>query len=529
MSQITRRSLTLPLRNTEHVLTLGALGLLAAFALYALLRTASWPLIHDVPLLHFIATRMLAGDLPYRDHFDMNLPGTYAVHLLVLSTLGSSDAAWRTFDIGLLLLTSWTLYSYCRPGGVALAVWAALIHIPLYLTFGPSNTGQRDAMVVPCMIVGLHLTARSMERTGHGWSLGVAGFLFGLAATVKPYVVVLLAMLVALYILQNWRTPRVAVRGALSLCSSAAIPLGGMLMWLAASGSLASFLDLLVGYLIPFYGGLMRRSPIELLLKLVAFLIASGLGLALCAGLQRGALASHRARLAAAALAYGGIHFLIQGKGWNYHLLPLQAFALMAATCWFSLAVQRGGRPRSLALAVLLIVSGVVGARGLLVVERPTSLATAKPLVGALVDDLQAIGLAPHATVQVLDTTDGGIHALFRLGLRQPTRFIYDFPLLHNEGTPFVQRLRGELIADLQAHRPAAIVIFHNAWLPPHTLGRIDSFPALRNLLHEAYRIGAVRGTDTDGYTLYVILNEAGAAHSPDEGKPAQKAERPEA
>ena len=45
-------------------------------------------------------------------------------------------------------------------------------------------------------------------------------------------------------------------------------------------------------------------------------------------------------------------------------------------------------------------------------------------------------GCAPGDTVQVLDTTAGGIHALLRLGVRQPTRFIYDFHFFHDVERP---------------------------------------------------------------------------------------------
>ena len=44
-------------------------------------------------------------------------------------------------------------------------------------------------------------------------------------------------------------------------------------------------------------------------------------------------------------------------------------------------------------------------------------------------------GRRPGATVQVLDTTEGGIHALLRLrACAQPTRFIYDFHFFHDVG-----------------------------------------------------------------------------------------------
>ena len=40
-------------------------------ALFAIYLTRAWPIIHDTQLLHYVAQRMLAGDVIYRDIFEM--------------------------------------------------------------------------------------------------------------------------------------------------------------------------------------------------------------------------------------------------------------------------------------------------------------------------------------------------------------------------------------------------------------------------------------------------------------------------
>jgi len=57
-----------------------------------------WPLIHDVPLMHYIAWLIEQGAVPYRDTFDMNLPGAYLLHLAVLLwwLLDKSPEQWAT-------------------------------------------------------------------------------------------------------------------------------------------------------------------------------------------------------------------------------------------------------------------------------------------------------------------------------------------------------------------------------------------------------------------------------------------------
>ena len=59
-------------------------------------------------------------------------------------------------------------------------------------------------------------------------------------------------------------------------------------------------------------------------------------------------------------------------------------------------------------------------------------------------------------------STEGGIHALLRLELRQPTRFLYDFHFFHDEGDPRIQALRAELVAGLERGRPAAVVVLRD-------------------------------------------------------------------
>src|SRR5438874_10781689 len=61
---------------------------LAGVVLYVGWLSLPWPLIHDAPIMHYVAWRIGQGAVPYRDLFDMNFPGVYLLHLLVLKTLG---------------------------------------------------------------------------------------------------------------------------------------------------------------------------------------------------------------------------------------------------------------------------------------------------------------------------------------------------------------------------------------------------------------------------------------------------------
>jgi hypothetical protein len=119
----------------------------------------------------------------------------------------------------------------------------------------------------------------------------------------------------------------------------------------------------------------------------------------------------------------------------------------------------------------------------------------------AQVDDLArqlAARLRPGDTVQVLDTSDGGAHALLRLRVREPTRFVYDFHFFHDVDTPFVRALRAELVRGLDARAPRVVVVFERGW-PAGGYERIDAFPELAERLAHRYELVKVSAT----YRIY--------------------------
>src|SRR2546422_9827695 len=62
--------------------------------------------------MHYIAWLIAQGAVPYRDVFDMNLPGVYLIHWAVLSVGGAGDLAWRLFDLAWLAATCGLLFAY---------------------------------------------------------------------------------------------------------------------------------------------------------------------------------------------------------------------------------------------------------------------------------------------------------------------------------------------------------------------------------------------------------------------------------
>ena len=472
-------------------------------------RSLGWPLIHDAPLMHYVAWLIGQGAVPYRDVFDMNLPGVYAVHVGVLRTLGAGDLAWRFFDLAWLLATAVLLWAYCRPvAGGAGAAGAALLFALYHLAGGAWRAGQRDFLLCLLVLACAYGVARSWESAGALGPLLLGGAALGAGMMLKPQAGLLWAAWTVAAAAGRRRAGRSGLGGAATLVAGSLVAPALALGWLAWRGGLAPFVEVLGGYVLPLYPHVGRALWWQAigwhghgwaLMALLGALAALG------AWTARREPSRVRMWLALSGAAYGAVHFLAQGKGWEYHLYPLALFLCLLAGLALSprptLAAARGSlralRPARVAAAVLLAASVVVlGVKGVEAVDAPW-IAAKERMVTALAADLERVA-GPGTTVQVMDTTAGGIHALLRLGRREPTRFLYDFHFFHDESDPRIQALRAEFAGRLAAAPPAAIVVMQDTW-PVPGYERLDRFPEVARLLADRYTL--VR--EGEGYRIH--------------------------
>lgn len=488
--------------------------LAASVALLGVLvwRSLGWPLIHDAPLMHYVAWLITQGTVPYRDVFDMNLPGVYLIHLGALAVGGHGDLAWRLFDLGWLASTCVLLFAFCRPmsGGWAAAGGAALFAL-YHLSGGAWRVGQRDFLLCLFLLAGIFGVARAIERHGALSPLLVGGLALGAAMTVKPHVGLFWAGCTLAVIGSARRQGFPAARAAAAVAGAALVVPGLVFGWLAWRGGLGPFVDILTGYVLPLYSRV-GRTPAWTALRWYEYgwqlwLLFAGLAaLAVLSPAREGFAA--RKGLAVMGAVYGGLHFWLQGKGWEYQLYPLALFlCALAPLAAVGAADASGALPRALELrrgVALVLWAGLVtvlGVKGVHALDAPW-IAEKAHRVAAVTSDLRHLlpprGGGPGPTVQVMDVTEGGIHALFELGLREPTRFLYDFHFFHDEGDPRIRALRAEFASALETGQPAAIVVFRDTWNRPG-YDRLSDFPQVRRLLEDSYRL-AVEG---DGYRIY--------------------------
>ncbi len=442
-------------------------------------RSLSWPLVHDAPLMHYVAWRIGEGAVPYRDLFDMNFPGVYLLHLIVVRTLGAGDLAWRLFDLG--WLTAWALgaAAFAAAWGRMAAGMAVILLALYHLGGGAWQAGQRDFLLCPLLVAGALGVVRWIESRRRG-ALAWGGLALGASITIKPHAMVLAAALGALIALTAWRAGQ-GVVGPLGLFAAGAVaaPLA-VVGWLAMAGALPAWRAIVFDYLVPLYSRLGRTASWNVYRPHVWIPIAAGLVLSVASALTAGRFGARHV-VAALGVLYGVAHFAGQGKGWEYHLDPLAAFAVLLLVAEIGPALAGLRRPLAMPLLLSIALAGVLLAGKALAVSPAGWERDKADQARRLAAELAPM-LAPGETVQIFDTTAGGIHALLRLGARQPTRFLYDFHFFHDTSHPTIRALRAELIRDLDVRPPALIVVFEHGW-PSGGYERFESFPALAERL----------------------------------------------
>jgi dolichyl-phosphate-mannose-protein mannosyltransferase len=480
----------------------------AALVLYLGWRSWGWPLIHDAPLMHYVAWLVAQGAVPYRDVFDMNVPGVYLLHLGVIALLGEGDRAWRLFDLAWLGLTAAALFGFSRRMGDAWSgLGAALLFVLYHLSGGAWRAGQRDFLLALFLVLAAWGAARVWESPGAVLPLLWGGLAAGAGIMIKPQAA-LFWLVCALVAALGAR--RSGALHALATWSAAGLAVPVLVMgWLAWRGGLVPFWLILTDYVLPLYSRVGRVSVWDgVRWHVYGWQLWSCLGALAVLGFFRQVDKPYGVRRALALLGalYGVLHFAAQGKGWEYQLYPFAVFLCALASVALARPARHAERARwatapalfrALTAAVLVIAVALLGVKGVDAADAPW-IAAKEHRVTALARDLRP--LAGGGQVQVMDVTEGGIHALLRLHLRQPTRFLYDFQFFHDEDDTRIQALRAEFERDLGRGRPAAVVVCRDTWRR-QGYERLDDFPEVARLLERDYRL-AVEG---DGYRIYAL------------------------
>ena len=511
-------------RKTERdwLRVAGALfvGSLAVLFVLLLIQSFGWRMEHDTPLMHYIAYQVLEhGRVPYRDIFDMNFPGTLAVHLLIGRTLGFGDRAIVIASLIVTALLGLIGWGIMRPLDRRAAVAGPLLFGVMYYGYGPGLMLQREVLLLVPASAAVLCTLRHWRPAWPGHML--MGVLAACATTIKPQAVILVPILLVFAVAQPTAGPRAGwVRRLVRVSAPAAlgflVPWGAVVLWLAAVGALGDFVSLVRGYL-PIYGtlsGALRPltagQRVEEMLRVGRPLHGRSVWaapalLGAYVILQRPAGRVLGARVWLLLTVFGAflVYPFISGQFWLYHMMPLLYFGALAAGLCLGVPESSEWRQPGRWLPLIAVVSAL----GLTLNISPASQAQFRgqappPPKGGRVDAIAEYlraHAAPGDTAQALDVTAGAIHALLEARVPSATSFIYDFHFYHHVSRPYIQDLRRRFVRELTGAQPRFIIqgTTEDKW--PKGTDTSRDFPELQGVLDEFYR-PAFSG---DGFTIY--------------------------
>ncbi len=343
----------------------------AALCLLALLLAGlslSWRMEHDTPLLHYAAWLVAErGRTPYVDLFETSMVGTFALHTLIGSLVGYGAQAFRWLDLAVLAGFAASLVYALRPtpgGGRRVAAAAAGLHGCLYLAQGPALSLQRDGVGALLVWAALVVAWRGAERAASPGPAGpllrnprarsglVVGVLFGLAASIKPHLllglpVVWLALAGALGAQGVTSTRgdlgRRLGRSALGVGVGGAAVAGAAVAWLLGTGAWPHALRLFRDYM-PLHLALTRYHVVLPDGERAAYLWEQwsqlgGYGALLplaAVGVLRGWQGQGpRVRALGLLTLVYAVYPALSGQFWDYHWAPFALFlAVTAAHAW---------------------------------------------------------------------------------------------------------------------------------------------------------------------------------------------------
>jgi hypothetical protein len=497
----------------------------------------------DQGIYAMVARAILAGKMPYRDAWDFKPPGIFVIYALSRALLGRAEVGIRLVEALGLAATALAMVRLSgawwgdRRIGLLGGVVAVIAHVQLdfWHTAQPESFGGMltifALLALGPLLSGTALStgARLRDRDARR-RLVLAGVLFGCAGLLKPPLAgggAVVAAALGLRVLEaqggiTRRSLGAAIRPAAMILAGGAAPFVVCLAWFAARGALGSLWEVLfvftprytaLGWVGETTSGMAYWGFTE---WLCTYSSLATVGFLLCLGFPRAPRERFGVRLIGAIIALHVVGVTMQGKFFPYHYgatWPLTG--LLAGLGFFRLWERLAPRgPAGVAAFFALFVIAGLGRSALKDTElsfyqrtlQRISIFTSSPRDQAALDRLASVADvnagANREVAALLHARVPEGRAVFVWGFepviydwadRSPaTRYLYDVP---QRVAWAKDEARSALMRDLEAGRPAAIVVEHRDVFPMVTGDAIDSadtlkgFEALSGLLQSRYAL----------------------------------------
>jgi hypothetical protein len=509
-----------PLLNERAVrwLRWAAVASLLLSVVLTALWTRHWRVVNDAAQLDYCVFMMDHGFAPYRQLFEMNMPGIYMTNWTVMHTLGGGGVAWHLFDAGLMALLTLAMVAITRAAAQTRDWFAGLFGGVLFALFhardGAGQMGQRDLIIAVLLIAGYAFLFESLRRASARWMFGF-GLCLGAAATIKPTPLPFGFVLLTFAAIR-WRTLgcRKIAAPVLAGLAGIALPLLAVLAFLVHFHAVHAFAYIL-RVLLPYYSPLARITWAALSMdaftpSLMTFLLlASAIAL-----LLRSGWSDWEHGMVLLGVFFGMASYYAQHKGFNYHRYPMLAFLFLWIGMQFAAGLRRYQRPLVQALAAIGILFGAVTAP--LYAAKARRIEWPEQFPTALAADLNRLGGAQklQGKVQCLYTMAECDTTLYRMKIVQATGLMYDFFLFQPDNARPVRDARQYFWNQIQAKPPLAIVVGRGAFpRGPLDYDKLAAWPQFAQFLQDRYVIVDQQKLPRSeggplGFRLYVLRNE---------------------
>lgn len=297
----------------------------------------------DQSIFDYIAWLGSQGLSPYRDSFEINWPGKIWIHRLAQVAFGNSPDTFRAFDFLVMQAATIMMSALLWRQGLRVGAAVMLATYPaIYITGGHWMAGQRDIVAAQFLLIACYWLAGPRRSAAGMWA---AGATMAFAVAIRP---TYLAFLVGAILLEAvW--PKASEPSSIKKTRTIAwISLGaattviGFVLIGAVQGSLGAWYEQSVRYVLDCYAsGPAPQSLLTVSFDLFArswHWIALGAIGGLISWALRTELNRHLIVLLIGAMATFTLSFIVQKKGFGYHLggfLPVMMllFAVLVDTC----------------------------------------------------------------------------------------------------------------------------------------------------------------------------------------------------
>ncbi|HCR72392.1 MAG TPA: hypothetical protein DIW23_13165 [Anaerolineae bacterium] len=478
--------------------------LLAIFLIMQAIFSLQWQIAHDEAPLLYEAFLMQNGKIPYKDFFDFQMPGSYIIYYLLGTLSNFGPLRIRILDVLILASIIFITYHALKKINKISALIAGILFGLKYLQGGPALSLQREYLILIFLSLVIFIALQENLSFNHRLILG---FLFGLAASIKPHAAIGLIPIILFDLDSAW------IKKIFYYALGFLIPVVAIILWLASTNALSPFFDIALNYwglYSQINGELVILSSTERLSYILNLVWRFG-GHALWLIPATFAIYLNQNKktylLASLTLCYA-IYPAFTGQFFPYHYILFLYFIILLA----SLSIPNSQFPTPDSRFPLSTLSSFLFLLTLFITIRPSQtfirqlnnqpIVTSSDRAIEIANFLEK-NLQDGDVVQPLDWTGGTLLAMLETRTPIATEYVFDFYFYHHISNPYIQNLRNDFMNQLGESRPRYIIEVTSAdkpWVGGDDTTR-TKFPELQNFLDENYSITIQK----DDYIIYEL------------------------